>query len=441
MRTYWRRASQLIFLAIFIYLFYITQYPLDFSHTNILVRLSPLVMATNALITHSFSLKFIPAILIIIVTIFLGRVFCGWVCPVGTLLDLVPKTKKRLSYIKLKYYILVFLIIVSALGFNLLVITDPLVIFTRSLTFITQVTPPVVFIIIMGLVAVLGERYWCRVLCPLGALLGVCSSGKVVNLHIGETCTHCNICTTVCPMDAIHSNTISKTECTLCLKCIEKCPKNTITISLGNPSKPLQSASRRTFLKAGIAAGAALVLSPLLKAQTTHIPVIRPPGALKEENFLSVCIRCGECMRVCPSQGLRPVLFEGSLYSLYTPKLVPRIGECQLCMLCWQVCPTGALIEVDPAKMKLGTATVNRDTCLVWDLNETCWICQEVCPYQAVESAGGERRGQRHGAEEGEERRGPKVNRSLCAGCGTCENKCPVEPAAITVSPEGEIRY
>lgn len=399
-------------------------------------------MVTNALITHSFSLKFIPAVLIILVSIFLGRVFCGWICPVGTISDLVPKTKKRLSYTKLKYYILLFIIITSVLGFNLLIITDPLVIFTRSLTFITQVTPPVVFVVIVGLVAGLGERYWCRVLCPLGALLGACSLKKVMNLQIGERCTHCNMCTTVCPMDAIHSNTISKTECTLCLECVEKCPQDTIIF--GNSSKPIQSESRRTFLKAGIAAGAALAVSPLLKAQPDRINVIRPPGALKEENFLSVCIMCGECMRVCPSQGLRPVLFEGSVYSLYTPKLVPRTGECQLCMLCWQVCPTGALIEVDPAKMKLGTATVNRDTCLVWDLNETCWICQEVCPYQAVESAG-ERRGQRHGAEEGEGegegRRGPKVNRSLCAGCGTCENKCPVEPAAITVSPEGEIRY
>lgn len=293
-----------------------------------------------------------------------------------------------------------------------------------------------IFIII--LVAGLGERYWCRVICPLGALLGVFSIVKILNLHVQENCKKCNICSRVCPMDAIQDFVVKRTECTLCFECVEKCPQNAITLS--RKREPVTVESRRTFLKAGVAAGAAVLLSPLLgKSLDTSgkLQVIRPPGALKEENFLSVCVRCGECMRVCPSQGLRPVLSEGSVYSLYTPKLVPRIGECQLCMLCWQVCPTGAIVQVDPTQMKIGTASVNRDTCLEWKQEKACLVCQEVCPFQAVDvvESGGKGRGQGGG------RRGPKVDRSLCAGCGACENKCPVEPTAIIVSPEGEIRY
>jgi MauM/NapG family ferredoxin protein len=431
----WRRISQLTFLAVFIFLFYMTQYPLDFVHTNAFLRSSPLLMLSNFLITYSLSWKIMPAVLLLLLTLFLGRFFCGWICPVGTVSDLIPKTKRKFSsFYRLKYYFLIFVLVSSTLGFQLLVISDPLVIFTRSLVFITQIRVPVMLIFIIGLVAALGERFWCRIMCPLGALLGVFSVFRILNLEIQENCIHCNLCNRICPMDAIQNTEIKKTECTLCFECVEKCPRNAIT--LARKREPMTFESRRTFLKTGIAAGAAVVFSPLISKTSAGAYVIRPPGALKESEFLSVCVRCGECMRVCPSQGLRPVLLEGSLYALYTPKLVPRIGECQLCMLCWQVCPTGALVEVDPAQMKLGTATVNRDTCLVWRHDEYCWICQEVCPYQAIDATESKGRGR-----GGRDRRGPKVNRALCAGCGSCENKCPVEPSSITVSPEGEIRY
>ncbi len=433
----WRKGSQFIFLGLFIVLFYRTQYPLDFQ-TNVFLRSSPLILVTTILVTRSLSI-FLPAVLLVVSTLFLGRYFCGWICPLGTVSDLIPKTKRRLSsFYRFKYYFLTFLIASAILGINLLVVSDPLVIFTRSSTFITQMRIPVMLILVIILVAALGERFWCRIVCPLGALLGVFSLTRLLNVTVTESCVHCNVCSRVCPMDAIEpmdaikEYTAKKSECTLCLECVEKCPKDALAFT--QKDSPTFE-SRRTFLKAGAAAGAAVLLSPLLKGTVSAkstLSVIRPPGALKEEKFLSVCARCGECMRVCPSQGLRPVISE-SLYALYTPKLVPRIGECQLCMLCWQVCPTEALVEVDPSRMKLGTASINRDTCLVWGRDEDCWICQEVCPFQAIEVEESQGRGR--------DQRGPRVNRTLCAGCGSCENKCPVEPASITVSPEGEIRY
>lgn len=424
----WRRVSQIIFLGIFIILFYMTQYPLDFRYTNGFLRSSPLIMITT-LLTNSFSTRFLPAIILVIATLFLGRFFCGWICPVGTISDLIPKTKRKLSkFYRFKYYFLVFVIVSSLFGFNLLVISDPIVIFTRSLVFITHARIPFMLIVIVALVAGLGERFWCRVLCPLGALLGIFSVLKILNLHIGEDCTHCTFCNRVCPMDAIHNAHIKKSECTFCFECVDKCPQG--AISLMKKREPIVE-SRRTFLKAGAGAGAAVLLSPLITSAGAS--VLRPPGALKEKDFLAVCVRCGECMRVCPSQGLRPVVLE-DVYSLFTPKLVPRIGECQLCMLCWQVCPTGALVQVEPETMKLGTALVNRNTCLEWEHEQVCLVCQEVCPFQAVEIVGGQGSGRRN-------RRGPRVNKTACAGCGACEHHCPTAPSSITVSPEGEIRY
>lgn len=437
----WRRTSQVLFLVLFITLFYYTQYPLDFTHTNIFVRLSPLILIVNTLTTRSVSTRLLPALFLLIATVFLGRFFCGWMCPVGTVSDLLPKTKKRLSsFYKIKYYFLIFSAVLAVLGLQVLVVSDPLVIFTRSLTFITQRTVPVMLILIVIVVLALGERFWCRVLCPLGAVLGAASCYKPVGIQVGDSCTECGLCNRVCPMDAIQNGTVKTTECTLCMICVDKCPRGALALTLmGRTQQEVRFESRRTFLKAGIAAGAALALSPLLarrKVSSAENMIIRPPGALREENFLSVCVRCGECMRVCPSQGLRPVL-EVSLSRIYTPQLVPRIGECQLCMLCWQVCPTGALVEVDPTEMKLGTATVNRDTCLEWRHEQPCLVCQEVCPYQAVDvvETGGKGRGGGGG------NRGPAVNRPLCAGCGACEHHCPVEPSAIIVTPEGERRY
>ncbi|MBU7015745.1 MAG: 4Fe-4S binding protein, partial [Theionarchaea archaeon] len=394
----------------------------------------------NTLTTRSVFTRLLPALFLLVATVFLGRFFCGWMCPMGTVSDLLPKTKKRLvSLHRIKYYFLIFSIVLAIFGIQVLVISDPLVIFTRSLTFATQRTVPVMLILIAILVLVLGERFWCRVVCPLGALLGAASFFKPIGIRAGDSCTECGLCSRVCPMDAIQSSRVKATECTLCMLCVDRCRRGALTFTLGRTQQNVGFESRRTFLKAGAAAGAALALSPLLSRgglTSTRNTVIRPPGALKEENFLSVCVRCGECMRVCPSQGLRPVLLEGSLFDFYTPHLVPRIGECQLCMLCWQVCPTGALVEVDPAEMKLGTATVDRNTCLEWRNEQPCLVCQEVCPYQAVDVIESGGRGR-----NGSGRWGPTVNRSLCAGCGACERHCPTEPTSISVSPEGERRY
>lgn len=432
----WRRVSQVGFFIVFVYLLYITQYPLDFEHTNLFLRTSPLVMITTMIISRSLYVVFIPALCVLCVTLIMGRVFCGWVCPVGTLSDLIPRTKRRLrSYFRVKYYVLVFLLGLTGFGYQFLLFSDPIVIMTRSLVFISQLRIPFLIIGIILMVAGLGERFWCRVICPLGALLGILSSGKLINIHIQKDCIHCHRCEAVCPMDAIIDHHVRKTECTLCLRCIETCPQNAIGI-LQTQEPPLIE-ERRTFLKAGVAAGAAFILSPLLPRSSAQSTVIRPPGALKEETFLSTCVRCGECMRVCPSRGLRPVFLEESLFAFYTPQLIPRIGECQLCMLCWQVCPTDALVEVDAESMKIGTALVNRDTCLEWTKESVCLVCAEVCPFQAIEvvSTGGRGRGAGRG------RSGPQVNRSLCSGCGACEHHCPQEPTAIAVSPEGEIRY
>jgi len=154
--------------------------------------------------------------------------------------------------------------------------------------------------------------------------------------------------------------------------------------------------------------------------------VIRPPGALEEAKFVAACVRCGKCVQACPTGGLQPALLEAGVEGLLTPRLVPRIGPCQEdCVLCGQVCPTGAIgqLTVEEKRItRIGLAGIDRQRCLWWTEGATCLVCSQVCPYEAIEF-----RWMKDGNY-------PIVKERQCVGCGICEYQCPVEgPAAITV--------
>jgi ferredoxin len=157
--------------------------------------------------------------------------------------------------------------------------------------------------------------------------------------------------------------------------------------------------------------------------------LIRPPGAQNEGEVLSRCMRCGECMKVCITNGIQPVLWEAGLEGIYTPRLVPRLGYCSYsCNLCGQVCPTGAIPHL-PLKVKqstnLGTAFINRARCIPYTEGADCLVCEEHCPVspkaiifveQEVVNLEGER----------ERIKLPVINADRCNGCGHCEHVCPV---------------
>ena len=151
---------------------------------------------------------------------------------------------------------------------------------------------------------------------------------------------------------------------------------------------------RRTAL----AAIAGLAAVPLLKSdprstQDYDIRAIRPPGALEEQEFLKRCVKCGQCIRVCPTNVLQPAMLETGAEGLWTPVMNYRVGFCQqTCTACGHVCPTGAIQHLTvPDKLGLGpyapagpivigTAHVDRGRCLPWSKNGPCMVCGEVCP-------------------------------------------------------------
>ena len=176
-----------------------------------------------------------------------------------------------------------------------------------------------------------------------------------------------------------------------------------------------------------------IVLSKNLKNRARKL--IRPPGVIKEGKFLNRCVRCGNCMRVCITNGLQPIMFQAGFQALWTPQLVPEIGYCEYnCTLCGEVCPTGAIPKLNikqKHRARLGIARINRNTCIPWSKNKNCIVCEEHCPIfkKAIKL--------KEVVINGKKILRPYVDRSLCVGCGICQNKCPVRPVrAIRVDPQ-----
>ncbi|MFC1508116.1 4Fe-4S dicluster domain-containing protein [Candidatus Omnitrophota bacterium] len=233
-------------------------------------------------------------------------------------------------------------------------------------------------------------------------------------------------------------------ECVLCMDCVYDCPEKGTRFGFKEiaPKKEKVDLSRRSFLflmfSSFLSLGFRNKIGWLSKKETGS--VIRPPAALKEPQFLNRCVRCGNCMKVCITNGLQPVILESGLEGIWTPRLVPEIGYCEYkCTLCGNVCPTKAIPELSlekKKKVKLGMAEIDRSKCIAWADNKECLVCEEHCPVadKAIKLT-------EYNIGLTETILRPYVDHRLCVGCGICQNKCPVRSMrAIKVSPRNSDR-
>jgi MauM/NapG family ferredoxin protein len=491
-----RIVSQIVFFALFcIVLFFVNTYPRPYTvPADLFLRLNPLV----ALLTEIAARTVIPSIIVLggavaLLTIVFGRFFCGFVCPLGTVIDFsdafVFKKTRALTrrpplYLqRLKYVILIALVLLSLSGALFPLFMDPIALMTRIGTIVIH---PLCALIGMESVATAGpllgafgleklqmatiktplfygvsftaalflfivavgfwdRRFWCQYLCPSGALFGLLSRTPLFRRPApASNCNACAACARLCPTRAIDMAKIERTRtaecvvCGLCTQIKDKC--NGFAFAAPAPATIPGPDLKRRHLLFGIAGGA--LLAPIARATAInksdgHGRLIRPPGAIPENEFLARCIACGNCMKACPTNALQPCMVGDGFNRLYTPKLVPRIGACDpKCHLCGYVCPTGAIRRIsleEKPYAKIGTAVVDRHRCLAWEQNKECLVCDEVCPFNAIEP------------RLVETTKGPfkvpVVSEDLCVGCGMCEMACPIfDKGAIEVYRFGENR-
>ena len=535
-----RVVSQALFLGIFLWFLFQTAFRGTFSaEAGKAIRLplpveafllaDPFVAAMTLLSTHTVYRGLAWAVVILALTLLFGRVFCGFICPFGTLHHffgwIFPsrylkgnkrvETNKTQGWQRGKFYLMWGFLGAAAAGSAVGGLFDPICVAVRAIGL--GVVPALQYLGIRGatvaadsnvravqtasdgaqdffsqtvwtanqayfhqtwfivflLVAVLFmnriiPRFWCRALCPLGAFLGVLSRFAIFGMEKDHAkCTDCNLCLVNCqgadsPQGGVKHR---QDECFVCFNCEAACPEDVIKFKFlpNRKSEIVKPDLQRRTLLASTAAGAVAI--PAMRIanwpdRAYSEKVIRPPGAVEEREFLERCIRCAECMKVCPNNALHPALFEAGIEGLWTPILVPRIGYCEFsCVLCGQVCPTGAIQKIDEKQkmgigqkpISMGTAMYDQGRCLPWAMATPCIVCEEFCPTspkaiwaEDVEvpkreshyEAGGD-----HAKMTTIKVQRPHVDPSLCIGCGACEKVCPiVDKPAVYVTNAGETR-
>jgi MauM/NapG family ferredoxin protein len=234
------------------------------------------------------------------------------------------------------------------------------------------------------------------------------------------------------------------------MNCDDLCPPNAVRFGFLKKTQSTASidlGKRRVLgmILSGLVAVPLVRITAINKQAGASEPkLIRPPGSLDEKQFLTRCVKCGECMKVCITNGLQPTFLEAGIEGIWSPVLIPRIGYCEYrCTLCGQVCPTGAIKKLDlqeKEKIKIGLAMIDKGRCLPYAHSTPCIVCQEVCPTPKkaiwLEKA---KVMNRNGSELNLNQ--PHVDLELCIGCGLCESKCPIlgQPA-IYVTSIGETR-
>jgi len=381
-----RRATRLTALVIFMSLLLAAK---ETSLPLFAPALSPLVAIASIITTRTFVGIHLLGLFVLGIAAWRRRWFCHWVCPTGLCADQASAQGRRMKrrgprLPAMGPGIAIFILASACVGYPLFLWLDPLALLGAAVTPLTTPHHPSAWLFSAGILAVLilsfvWPNIWCGQLCPLGGLQEV--TYRIRRLIVRAASP-----------DAKQNRQLST-------------------------KKPLV-VERRTLFAVVAGLGWGVVARTVCGRGSTPV---RPPGSVDASRFSALCIRCGNCVRSCPTHVITHEWGEHGLAGLMTPKMDFRDDYCfESCNACTAVCPSGAIqpISIDEKiHAKMGIAVVNMEICLLGDDRE-CAICRNRCPYGAISLD----------FDDELYTLTPRVDLSRCPGCGACETACPTQP-------------
>jgi ferredoxin len=460
-----RRFANKLFLSLFLILMLMSAagISLSFIPNQLFSLADPFQAIMTAIAGRKVLIQYWPALVVLIMTVFLGRFWCGWICPTGTLLQSYGKNDRRIrdqNFRRFKWIFLIVFFVFAIFGSLAFLWLDPismaiqpiLLLFKPTSEYLDQgflktfrfvgvywwlTALPMLFALILNFIE---KRFWCRYICPLGGLLGLLSKFSLNKRHVNQNaCSRCDQCSKICPTGAIDADKDYRTdpaECILCMDCADVCPKFAIDFTdekvfqFHNEFDPGRREFVGTVLLGSAAAGLMTLKDKALIPESKN--VLRPPGSLrpnemKPGTFLMLCVRCGQCVLACPQNIIKPSILESGWEGVNTPVIHFAGSFCDpSCNACGTVCPSGAILpftKLEKTKYPIGLAQVNYSACI------RCNLCVAACPEHAFTEV----------TVIGREGLFPQVDVQKCSGCGKCLVVCPnYSDGAIEIYPAGQ---
>lgn len=432
---------------------------------------------------NTYTLLSTGFIIVIILVIFFGRVYCSSVCPIGTIQDissnLAMRYNKRKRYhfaeeINWLRYTLLFLAIISFFTIGMIVVNlldpysnagrifaqliNPLIISANNFISYTlasfnnySVYPvdlknysyllalfPFTFMAIIVYLSYKRGRLYCNTICPVGTLLGLISKISLYKLKIDKTeCEGCGVCETVCKSECINfdEKEIDFSRCVTCYNCIDVCPSEVISyypvwnekkLSKNNIDNSKRDFISKTLIYIIGLTGISLSQIKVKPEKESTVPVHRkqylsPPGSISVDHYNQSCTACHLCVTTCPTKVLQPSYLEFGFLTILQPYMDFKTSFCNYdCVACLEVCPTGAIYPLSQDEKK----TVQIGKAIF--VKENCIVETEKKDCGACSE---------HCPTKAvdmvfykDNLKIPEVTEKYCVGCGACEYACPTFP-------------